>query len=81
MKDYNPITYGEECSLRFQAGDFNTEWVKTDDAGLLCETKKREILRNCYKFIYDIVEALEARFPETGLVVAYCSFVGTARRR
>ena len=56
-------------SCRFQAGDFNTEWVKIDAAGLLCETEKREILRNCYRFIYDNVEALEARFTETGLVV------------
>ena len=68
-------------SLRFQAEDFNTEWVRIDDAGLLGEVEKRNIVRNYYQFIHDIAKALEVRFLESVFVLAHCSFVDPTRRR
>ena len=81
LKDYDPDTYGEDGGLKFVGEDFNTEWANIEKAALLSQTEKRELLRNCFKFLYDIAQAIDTRFPEMDFVTGYCSFVDPTRRR
>ena len=51
----------------------NTEWAKIGEAAMLSQTKKRELIRNCFKFIYDTTQAIAIKFSEMDFITGYDS--------